>query len=504
MVNGMYYDNPNYGDTQLLGHDFHAGNKGNTDRGACITLIDKERVIRTIPIMDTETLIGTEGDIRINSRIVSRRHGKITEINGEFYYNDEGSLNGTLLNGAQIGCGHYNRSEMYRLGNGDVIKIAVPESVGNPENVMMIFSEGMSSHTRWKYISLKDKPNHELEIGRSVPPGELCIDSVKVSKTHAKIVYWPDRVFIVDKESLNGVIVNGTRITESYFLHDYDVISIANTKIIYVDGMIYFNIEPNGIKLEVYDISKVVQKSKTILNHVTLTVHPCELVAIIGGSGAGKSTFMNCINGYEPATSGSVFMDGMNLYDNYNLLKSRIGNVPQKDELYDYLTVYSSLKYTADLRLTKDISKQEKIKRVEDVMQIMGLSEHRGTLIKKLSGGQKKRVSIAMELVSDPDIFFLDEPTSGLDPETETVLMKQLKELSLNIGKTIIVITHTLQNIHLFDKIIFLAPGGKLCYYGTPSDALTFFGVTAISEAYEKVKNYADYFIEQYNNSLRR
>ncbi len=499
MVNDMY-NSQNYGDTQLLGGNLPS----QSDRGACITVIDSERVIRTIPLVKAESIMGTEGDIRINSRIVSRRHGKFTQIKGDFYYNDEGSLNGTMLNGAQIGCGHYNRSQMYRLGNGDVIKITVPGSVGNPENVMMIFSEGMSTNARWKYISLKDKPNHELEIGRSVPQGELCIDSVKVSKTHAKIVYWPDRVFIVDKDSLNGVIVNGKRITESCFLHDYDVISIANTKIIYIDGMVYFNIEPNGIKLEVYDISKVVQKNKTILEHITLTVHPCELVAIIGGSGAGKSTFMNCINGYEPATSGAVFMDGMNLYDNYHLMKSRIGNVPQKDELYDYLSVYHSLKFTADLRLTKDISRQEKIKRVEEVMQIMGLSEHRNTLIKKLSGGQKKRVSIAMELVSDPDIFFLDEPTSGLDPETETILMKQLKNLSLNIGKTIIVITHTLQNIHLFDKIIFLAPGGKLCYYGPPSDALHFFGVTAISEAYEKVKNYADYFIGQYNQSLGR
>ena len=105
-----------------------------------------------------------------------------------------------------------------------------------------------------------------------------------------------------------------------------------------------------------------------------------------------------------------------------------------------------------------------------------------------------------MELVSDPDIFFLDEPTSGLDPETETLLMNQLKNLTVNFSKTIVVITHTLQNIHLFDKIIFLAPGGKLCFYGTPAAALDFFDVHTISEAYEKVKKSPSHFVNKYKN----
>ncbi|MBQ7522300.1 MAG: FHA domain-containing protein [Clostridia bacterium] len=476
--------------------------KMSSDRGACLTIIDRDRTIRTVPLTKSEMFVGTEGDIILNSRIVSRWHGKFTQINREFYYNDEGSLNGTLINGEQIGCGHYNRSQRYRLENGDVIKITVPESVGNPENVMMIFSERMSVNTRWKYISLKDKPNHELEIGRNVPQGELCIDSVKVSEIHAKIVYWPDRVFIVDKESQNGVIVNGKRITESCFLNNYDVVSIANTKLIYIDGMIYFNIEPDGIKMEVHDISKVVQKNKTVSDHVSFTVYPCEMVAVIGGSVEDRTIFMNCINGSDRATSGAVFMDGMNLYDNYNLLKSRIGNIPKKYELYDYLSVYGSLKFTADSQLAKDISKQERVERIEKVIQTMGLSEQRKTLIKKLSDGQKKSMSIAKELVSNPDIIFLDEPNAGLDPEAETILMKQLKNLSLNSGKTIILTPSTLQNIHLFDKIIFLAPEGKLCYCGSPTDALSFFEVTVITDAYEKVRNNADYFIRKYNNSL--
>ena len=242
---------------------------------------------------------------------------------------------------------------------------------------------------------------------------------------------------------------------------------------------------------------------KPILNHISLTINPGELVAVIGGSGAGKTTFINCLNGYEPATSGNVLIDGTDLIQNYKNLKSKIGNVPQSDELYDYLTIYDFLSFTAKLRLPSDISKNERHERVNTVLDIMGLKEHQKKLIKKLSGGQKKRVSIAMELVSDPDIFFLDEPTSGLDPETETQLMKQLKRLSSDYNKTIVVITHTLQNIHLFDRIIFLASGGRLCFYGSPVNALRFFEIQSISDAYEKVEKNADYFIDKYRNYYR-
>ena len=242
--------------------------------------------------------------------------------------------------------------------------------------------------------------------------------------------------------------------------------------------------------------------NRTIIKDISFEADTNDFLLILGGSGAGKTTFVNCINGYEPATSGQVLFDGLELRQHYGVLKNRIGNVPQKDELYDYLTVYRFIMFAARLRLSTDIGREERRERVQKVIDIMGLTEHQNKLIKKLSGGQKKRVSIAMELVSDPDIFFLDEPTSGLDPETETSLMKQLKNLSQNIGKTILVITHTLQNIHLFDNIIFLAPGGRLCFYGSPAEALDFFGIKAIPEAYEKVKNNANYFVDKYQQQL--
>lgn len=471
--------------------------KQNIKETAYLIIIDSERIIKTVELNKNEMTIGKHGDIVLHSSIVSRIHGKFTEYMGEYYYNDEGSLNGTELNGTQIRIEKNVPSKKYNLGNGDVIKIFVPDNPSHPENVLIIFSTGSVSNSKWSYINLYNKAS-PFFIGRSVNADGLRIESVQASKIHAIIYRASNGFYIADQNSLNGVAVNGKRIFENRLLSDYDVICIANKKIIYLSGYIIFNTSPNGVRLEINNISKTVNSNKhTILDNISLTINPCELVAVIGGSGAGKTTFLNCINGYEPATSGTVCMDGLNLYDNYSLLKSRIGNVPQSDDLYDYLSVYNFLKFTAMLRLPKDISKKERQNRINDVLEIMGLEEHKNKLIKKLSGGQKKRVSIAMEMVSDPDIFFLDEPTSGLDPETETSLMKQLKKLSSEIGKTIIVITHTLQNIHLFDKIVFLAPGGRLCYYGTPVSALEFFNVTTISDAYEKVRNNTDYFVEK-------
>ena len=467
-----------------------------------LVIIDRDRMIKTVELSGDSVTIGKSADIIINSGIVSRIHGRFTKVMGEYYYNDEGSLNGSELNGFKISAGYHVPSNRYLLGNGDAIRVMVPDDPTNPENTLIIFSTKPVSSLKWSNFDLRSM-TVPLQVGRTVPPEHLKIDSMQVSKLHASIYISQEGVVLKDENSLNGVFVNGQRISGYTILKDFDVIGIGGTKLIYLSGYIYYSSRPNGIKLEVKDISRVVSGGKAILNHVTLTVNPCELVAIIGTSGAGKTTFVNCINGYEPATSGQVFIDGLDLYRNYKYLKSRIGNVPQKDELHEYLSVYDFISFTAKLRLSTDISKEERMRRVDTVLDIMGLTEHKTKLIKKLSGGQKKRVSIAMELVADPDIFFLDEPTSGLDPETETQLMHQLKNLSFKIGKTVIVITQTLQNIHLFDKIIFLASGGYLCFYGSPAEALDFFEIKTIPEAYEKVKNNAAFYIDKYQKTKR-
>ncbi len=243
--------------------------------------------------------------------------------------------------------------------------------------------------------------------------------------------------------------------------------------------------------------------SRRILDRISLSVMPGELVAVIGGSGSGKSTLINCLNGFEPATSGRVYINGKDLMLNYNSFKSKIGYVPQADIVHDNLRVQNMLRFAARLRLGEDITDFEIDERVNNVLCTVGLAEHRSKLVKKLSGGQRKRASIAVELISDPALFFLDEPTSGLDPEAETSLMKQLCRLSHEKGKTVICITHTLQNISLFDKIIFLAPGGRLCFFGSLSEALSFFDVSSLTDAYELISKDPSRYVTAYEACCR-
>lgn len=238
---------------------------------------------------------------------------------------------------------------------------------------------------------------------------------------------------------------------------------------------------------------------KRILDNVSLSVMPGELVAVIGSSGSGKSTLINCLNGFEPATSGTVCINGENLIDNYSSFKAKIGYVPQSDIIHDNLKVQNMLRFAAKLRLPEATTDFEIEAKIISVLRTVGLSEHRNKLVKKLSGGQRKRASIAVELISDPAVFFLDEPTSGLDPEAETSLMKQLRKLSHERGKTVICITHTLQNITLFDKIVFLAPGGRLCFFGSYPQALDFFGVEHLTDAYELISHDPAKYINAYS-----
>lgn len=241
-------------------------------------------------------------------------------------------------------------------------------------------------------------------------------------------------------------------------------------------------------------------ETKNICNHITLSIEPCEFVAIIGGSGAGKSTFMNCISGYVPATSGSTIVNGEDLYSNYATIKSIIGYVPQQDIVYDDLTLFDMLDYAARLRMPHDSTENERISRIHTVIKSVELSGHEKTFIGRLSGGQKKRASIAVELLSDPNLFFLDEPTSGLDPGTERNLMHTLHGMT-RAGKTVILVTHNTLNLQLCDKIIFLGKGGNLCFAGSYEDALTFFGVDSLVNVYNMLTDNALEWKNQYDKS---
>ena len=248
---------------------------------------------------------------------------------------------------------------------------------------------------------------------------------------------------------------------------------------------------------------------KYLLKDIRLNVKPGSMVLLLGGSGAGKSTFVNAVTGYEKGNA-KMYLNGRNIYKDYGKLKYDIGLVPQADLMRDNDTVYSTLADAASMRMPVKVSREEKKKRVEEVMDFIGLEAVKDSLVSKLSGGQKKRLSIAIDMVSDPMLFILDEPDSGLDGVIARELMEKLRDIA-DKGHIVMVITHTPDRVRdLFDSVIILAKDsrrtGRLAYYGPIQKAMEFFGkdsmeriLLAINPKDEGGEGRSDEFIEKYN-----
>jgi ABC-type multidrug transport system ATPase subunit len=211
---------------------------------------------------------------------------------------------------------------------------------------------------------------------------------------------------------------------------------------------------------------------------------------------------MNGMCGFSRISSGQIVFENEDLYKNYDALKNLVGYVPQQDIVHKDLTLYKMLYYTARMRMPVDTDDEERRKRIADVIEMVELGGKEDTLIKSLSGGQRKRASIAVELISDPTVFFLDEPSSGLDPGTERNLMYTLKNMTKR-NKTVVVITHMTLNIGLCDKLIILGYGGRLCFFGTPDEALQFFGVQDFVDIYDQINTRSADWQQHFRNVRR-
>lgn len=439
----------------------------------------------------------TDNDIALDSAITSSYHGFLTYEDGRVWIGDNGSTNGTYVNGQRI-------YEKTALSSGDAVTFESPEArqtlAGTTllqYGVIMLLNESYSI-TEWSTYVLSDKP---VDIGRD-PSCQITLNQVSVSRFHARIVGGAGQYVIYDNNSTNGVFVGGNRVVGGHVMQDRDVIFVANAKLFYSRGMLYYAKEQPSIGVDVVGATRIVKAAegkKTILDNVSFSLKPKEFVAIIGGSGAGKSTLMNGMCGFARITRGQILFENEDLYQNYEALKSLVGYVPQQDIVHRDLTLRQMLSYTAQMRMPGDTTEEERQKRIADVIEMVELTGKEDTLIKKLSGGQRKRASIAVELVSDPTVFFLDEPTSGLDPGTERNLMYTLKNMTSR-NKTVVVITHMTLNISLCDKVIILGYGGRLCFFGTPDEALKFFGVKDVVDIYGQINNYAPDWQQHFHN----
>lgn len=342
-------------------------------------------------------------------------------------------------------------------------------------------------------------------VGRD-PSCDIVVNSPLVSEKHFHIVFDGEAYYIEDLHSMGGTFVNNRKVRRAE-LHDYDRISIPAAAYTFFDRKLLYSTSPAGIQIDAVGVTKDVSDRKShgrvrLVNSVSFRIDPGAFVAVVGGSGTGKSTLLDCLNGLRPATDGGIYFDTNNYYDNIKSYKNVIGYVPQRDIMHDDLTVEDGLFYTAMLRMRSMASKEEIKARVREAIADVRLTGRENLKISALSGGQRKRVSIAMELLSDPKVIFLDEPTSGLSPDLDLEMMELLKELA-GKGRTIVVITHAMENLDKCDKIAFLGKGGRLCFYGSHKDVFRYFNRKSYSRIFAALNDdtLCSYFEQKYRAS---
>jgi len=241
-----------------------------------------------------------------------------------------------------------------------------------------------------------------------------------------------------------------------------------------------------GMEIAAHDLWQTVRGGKHVLRGVSLTVRARELVAVVGGSGAGKTTLLEALAGVRPADRGNVRFDGVDLYANLDAFRRRFGYVPQDDIIHADLPLERTLRYAAALRLPRSTPAAEVDAAVEGALAALDLSSRAGVRVGALSGGQRKRASIAVELLTSPHVFFLDEPTSGLDPASSGELLRLLRGVA-DAGSTVVFTTHSVQDLARCDRVVFLARDGYLAFVGTVPEALDYFAVERVEEIYERL-----------------
>lgn len=328
-------------------------------------------------------------------------------------------------------------------------------------------------------ISLKQQ---SVWLGRD-RSASLTLPAPTVSRRHASINTDARGRYVLHDHSSNGVFINGQRVNSSALLPTGAMIRIGpftlwrrDDELLLLDGGKQIRLTARGLVAQT--------KGKRRLDDISLVVEPGQLVALVGGSGAGKSTLLRTLLGIELLSAGQVHLNGDDLLQNFDTYRTQIGYVPQDDIVHQELTVAEVLTYAARLRLPPDTDLKQT---VQQTLEAVEMSCCRNSFVSQLSGGQRKRVNIAVELLADPKLFFLDEPTSGLDPGLDRRVMQLLRRLA-DQGRTVVLVTHATANIKLCDRIAFLGQGGRLCYFGSPANCLKFFNVDEFANIYNQLE----------------
>ena len=449
---------------------------------------------------------------------VSRHHAELRRQNDGTFTIVDLSFNGTLVNDQRI-------TGSITLNDGDRIQLAMggpifrfsdadasrqrvapqpPSIIGPPSaqisgpaidkigmgtimsrSVGKLWTSPSTEHAEFLFERSFDGKQH-LSVGRDAN-NDIQLDGLLISKFHARFTSSGQGITVQDLGSTNGVYVDGNRVGGLHLVQPEDVVQIGPfiLQAAAGRGIAVFDTRAKT-RVNAIGISDTVKRgSRKLLDDISLAIQPNEFVGVLGPSGAGKSILLKGLNGRRRPTRGRVFINNLELHKHIELLKQWIGYVPQDDIIHRELTVYRTLYYVARLRLSRDVPTSEIDQIISEVLDVTGLAERRDVLVSQLSGGQRKRVSIAVELITKPSLIFLDEPTSGLDPATEQRMMKLFRQIAES-GRTVILTTHAMENVGLLDRIALLLRG-KLIFYGTPSEALEFVGTKSFLDLYNKL-----------------
>ncbi|WP_371651835.1 MULTISPECIES: FHA domain-containing protein [unclassified Streptomyces] len=366
----------------------------------------------------------------------------------------------------------------------------VPQQQGPGQGAGASAVYGDRSPTTFHQVAL----GRVMRIGRALE-NELVVSDLQVSRNHAEFHSTPDgRMEIRDLGSHNGTYVNGMPIAKggSALLGPNDIVGVGHSTFRVIGDRLEEFVDTGDVSFSARHLTVTVDGGKDILKDVSFGVPEKSLIAVIGPSGSGKSTLLKALTGYRPANRGDVLYDNRNLYKQFAELRQRIGLVPQDDILHKELTVKKALKYAAKLRFPADTTESEREQRINEVLGELKLDIHKEKKVTSLSGGQRKRVSVALELLTKPSLIFLDEPTSGLDPGMDRDVMQLLRGLA-DDGRTVLVVTHSVAELAICDKLLVMAPGGSVAYFGPPEEALNFFGYSTWADVFSAFENYRDY-----------
>ncbi|MGW2402178.1 FHA domain-containing protein [Kitasatospora sp. NPDC001664] len=424
------------------------------------------------------------GEIVFSDPRVSWHHA-VLHVDGDHWaLDDTGSTNGTWASGERVSHLDLAPGSTLRFGSAQDGPYATLAAL--PEPTRTVRAPSALTRITGSYrppTRVQRLPERVVRIGRS-EDNDLVLDDLSVSRHHAELRARPDgRYEIADVGSHNGTFLNGSPVTVA-LVGPEDLVGIGHSVFCLVGDELQEFVDTGDVDLDVDGLVVEVAGGRRLLDGVTFPVGQKCLLAVAGPSGAGKSTLLNALTGLRPADQGSVRYDGRDLYRDYAELRRRIGLVPQDDILHTQLTVRRALRYAAELRFSGDTTPEERAARVEEVIGELGLEQRADQVISSLSGGQRKRVSVALELLTKPSLLFLDEPTSGLDPGMDRSVMQMLRGLA-DDGRTVVVVTHSVLSLDLCDRLLMLAPGGRIAYFGPPGEALDYFGFAQWPEAFE-------------------